>query len=249
MEEKKKSSLPIILAILGGAIIIGVFILVGIKMSSPKEEAKQEEVKKEDTQKEDTKEDIREPETDEEKEALGEAKAEIDQYWYSKKGLLEILSYDYDGAVAKYAVDNCGADFKEEALEAAEYWLDDEFDAYSEISLAKKLKKENGFTEEETEYAIENCGADFKEQALERAQMNAYYDCSKKDIEYDLTNESFTEDEIRYALDNIDVDFKTNAIMKAYDYADEGKGENEIRAYLKTDGFTDEEIEYAINNM
>ncbi len=66
---------------------------------------------------------------------------------------------DFSAEDVDYVVDNCGADWKQEALEVAEEYLDKHSDYYSDSDkLMRTLTTNDGFTEEEAAYAVENCG-------------------------------------------------------------------------------------------
>ena len=72
-----------------------------------------------------------------------------------------MLKYDgYTAEEAKYAADNCGADWSEQALSAAKSYL--RFTSFSYKGLIEMLKFD-GFTDEEAAYAADNCGADWLE--------------------------------------------------------------------------------------
>lgn len=66
---------------------------------------------------------------------------------------------DFSAEDVDYVVDNCGADWKQEALEVAEEKLAFNRDLYSDSDkLMRRLTTYEGFTEEEAAYAVENCG-------------------------------------------------------------------------------------------
>ncbi len=90
------------------------------------------------------------------KNALKKAKTYLEAMSFSKDGLikqLEFEKYSHDDAV--YAVDNCGADWKEQAVKKAKTYL--EIMAFSKEGLIKQLEFE-GFTNEQAVYAAEKNG-------------------------------------------------------------------------------------------
>ena len=88
-----------------------------------------------------------------EKMALASAKNYLSIKAFSREGLIEQLKFEgYSTDEATYAVDNCGADWKEQAAKAAKEYL--ELLPMSEQQLIDQLKFE-GFTEEEAIYGAE----------------------------------------------------------------------------------------------
>jgi hypothetical protein len=77
---------------------------------------------------------------------------------FSKKGLIEQLSSPvgegYSKADARFAANNVGADWKAEAVEAAENYL--EMTSFSEQGLIEQLSSSagEGFTVEQARYAV-----------------------------------------------------------------------------------------------
>ncbi len=87
-----------------------------------------------------------------EKNALESAKSYLSFTAFSKSGLIEQLEYEgYTYSEAKYAVDNCGADWYEQAALSAKRYLD--FTSFSRSGLIEQLEYE-GFTTEQAEYAV-----------------------------------------------------------------------------------------------
>lgn len=88
--------------------------------------------------------------------ALGSAKDYLAYGAFSKKGLVEQLEFEgYTKSEANYAVDNCGADWKEQAVKSAKEYLD--YSSFSRKGLIEQLKFE-GFTSEEAKYGAEQNG-------------------------------------------------------------------------------------------
>ena len=90
------------------------------------------------------------------------AKEYLDVMAYSKKGLIKQLSSSYGSqfteAEATYGVENCGANWYEQASRAAKEYLD--VMAYSRDELIRQLSSSYGsqFTYEEAVYGVEQNG-------------------------------------------------------------------------------------------
>ena len=115
----------------------------------------------------------------------------------------------YKGAdAAKYAVDHVDANWKKNALKAAEQYS--ETMHMSKKGIYDQLISEYGekFTKKQAQYAIDNIEADWKKNALESAK--SYRDnmnMSKSAIYSQLVSEygeQFTEEEAQYAIDHLD---------------------------------------------
>ena len=112
----------------------------------------------------------------------------------SYSGLIEILElYDCTNADAKYAADNCGADWSEQALGAAKFRVGtSSLFSYSYSGLIESLVLA-GFTEEQATYGADNCDADWNEQAAKSA---------KTLLRYQLGYEPFSRDGLIEALES-----------------------------------------------
>ncbi len=98
----------------------------------------------------------RAPVTMGEKNALKSAQFYLQHIAFSYTGLIEQLEsegYSHDEAV--YAVENCGADWDEQAAKAAEFYL--KYSAYSYTALIEQLEHD-GFTYEQAVYGVEANG-------------------------------------------------------------------------------------------
>jgi len=131
------------------------------------------------------------------KNALRKAKDYLNYSAFSYNGLIGQLEYEgFTTEEATYAVDNCGADWREQALKKAKDYLS--YSAFSYDGLIGQLEYE-GFTSEEAAYAVDNCGADWNEQAANKAK--AYLDImsySREDLINQLEYEGFTHDQAVY---------------------------------------------------
>lgn len=125
-------------------------------------------------------------------EILAEQPAEYSGY-FSYAGLVDwLVTYRYfTEDQARYAADNCGADWNEQALLQAR-WLTDDEDGmgYSQSTLADWLSYEPdmggyGFTQQEASLAAQNCNADWAEEAVKAVRNILKY-----------SDESYTKGEI-----------------------------------------------------
>lgn len=90
------------------------------------------------------------------KNALSMAKRYLDYTAFSYSGLIEQLEYEgYSTEEATYAVDNCGADWNEQAALKAQDYLD--YASFSRSGLIDQLLFE-GFTSEQAEYGVTAVG-------------------------------------------------------------------------------------------
>ena len=93
---------------------------------------------------------------------------------HSNQGLVDQLEYEgFSRAEAVYGVDNCGADWNEQAYQKALSYLD--FTSFSKEGLIEQLEFE-GFTHEQAVFGAEKCNMDLGGQALEKAR--SYLDFS-----------------------------------------------------------------------
>lgn len=89
-----------------------------------------------------------------EKMALASAKNYLRTMGFSKKGLINQLEFEgYTTEEATYAANNCGANWKEEAVRVAKNYL--KTMSFSKQGLIDQLEFE-GFTSEEAAYGVEN---------------------------------------------------------------------------------------------
>ena len=88
--------------------------------------------------------------------ALASAKYYLEYLTFSYDGLIGQLEYEgYTEEEATYAVDNCGADWNEQAAKSAKEFLD--FSSFSRTSLIEQLEYK-GFTHEQAVYGVEANG-------------------------------------------------------------------------------------------
>ena len=120
-------------------------------------------------------------------------------YHHSYSGLIEALVEEgYSQEDAAYGVDNCGADWNEQAVKAAKNWIEECDHHISYKSTIHYLAQIADFTLEQATYGADNCGIDWKKQAAELAiecekSGDTYFDV----IDY-LEYEGFTPEEVEY---------------------------------------------------
>lgn len=87
-----------------------------------------------------------------ERNALEKAHDYLDYSAFSYKGLIEQLEFEgFTKSEATYAVDNCGADWNEQAVKKARQYLD--YSSFSRSGLVDQLEFE-GFTHSQAEYGV-----------------------------------------------------------------------------------------------
>lgn len=90
------------------------------------------------------------------KNALDKAKSYLKYSAFSYIGLVDQLEYEgFSNKDATYAVDNCGADWNEQAAKKAKQYLD--YSSFSRSGLVDQLLYE-GFTNEQAEYGVTAVG-------------------------------------------------------------------------------------------
>ena len=120
---------------------------------------------------------------------------------HALSGQLQIEGFT--SAEADYAVDNCGADWNEQALLKAEEMVSDGSN-YSAMAVKEMLLSNYGYTGDEAEFAVQNCGADWNESALSAARSYMRMGYSVDEIAAILADDGYTSENILYALDNIE---------------------------------------------
>ena len=91
-----------------------------------------------------------------EKNALNTARSYLSSMAFSYTGLIKQLEYEgYSNSECTYAVDNCNADWNEQAAKCAKSYLNSM--SFSKSGLINQLKYE-GFTTEQAEYGAKSVG-------------------------------------------------------------------------------------------
>lgn len=133
--------------------------------------------------------------------ALASAESYIRHSAFSYSGLIHQLEYEgFSTSEATYGADNCGANWKEQAVKSAKSYIS--HSGFSESGLQHQLEYE-GFTEEEAIYGVDNCGADWYEQAVKSAKSYiSHSSFSRSELQHQLEYEGFTSDQASYGVDN-----------------------------------------------
>lgn len=88
--------------------------------------------------------------------ALASALSYLNYSAFSRRGLIEQLKFEgYSTSEAEYAVNNCGADWNEQAARSAKSYL--EYSSFSRQSLIEQLEYE-GFTHDQALYGVKKVG-------------------------------------------------------------------------------------------
>jgi ribosomal protein L37E len=132
--------------------------------------------------------------------ALAKAESYLNSSAFSYDGLVKQLEYSgFSSSEAKYAADNCGANWKEQALKEAKSYLDSS--AFSYTGLIKQLEY-SGFTSDEAKYGADHCGANWKEQASKKAASYLKIsDFTRSSLIKQLEYSGFTTEEAIYGVD------------------------------------------------
>lgn len=135
--------------------------------------------------------------------AGAEAKAEsyLNSSAFSYTGLIEQLEYEgFSESEARYGADNCGADWKLQAVKKAKSYLSSS--AFSYSGLKDQLLYE-GFTEDEAQYGVDNCNGDWDEQAIKKAKsyLRSSPDMSRSRLIEQLQYEGFTYEQAVYGVE------------------------------------------------
>lgn len=92
----------------------------------------------------------------EQRNALNRAWDYLDYTAFSYSGLVDQLEFEgYSTSTAKFAADNCGADWYQQAAKKAQAYLD--YTSFSRSGLISQLKYE-GFTQDQAEYGVKAVG-------------------------------------------------------------------------------------------
>ena len=135
-----------------------------------------------------------------EKNALETAKRYLSHSNFSHDGLVGQLEYEgYSLSEATFAVDNCGADWNEQAAGKALGYLS--YSNFSYNGLIEQLEYEE-FTHEQAVYGADSCGADWNEQAAGKAASYLQHSSfSRERLIEQLEYEGFTYEQAVYGVE------------------------------------------------
>ena len=120
---------------------------------------------------------------------------------FSRNDLIKQLEYEgFSNADSTWAVNHCGADWREQALGKAKSYL--RALAFSRTGLIGQLEYHH-FSSDEVSYAIENCGADWRQEAYEsaRSYLSSGWSRGRDRLVEQLEFEGFTNDQAVYGVD------------------------------------------------
>ena len=186
------------------------------------------------------------------KEALDKAKSYDKSLNLSYSAMeKKLLEEDFSEKAIKYALDNVGIDWKQNALEKAKEYA--KAPLISRKVIYEKLHYENGFKDPEVNYAIDNVDVDWKKAAIEKAKDYAKNNhLSSFNTASELQRENrFTPEEAKYAVENAGIDWNEVAL----EYAKRTKQEvpslekGDIRDSLEEAQFTQEQRQYAMDHL
>lgn len=135
--------------------------------------------------------------------ALSWAKKAISTFSYSREALIQMLSQEYPSEAVTYAVDNCGADWNEQAVNQAKIYIS--MMGYSYIDLVDALEIAEKFTHEQAVFGADNCGADWNKQAVwvaESILLGESKQFSKDELIEQLKKRGFTHEQAVYGVEH-----------------------------------------------
>lgn len=142
-------------------------------------------------------------------EALHYANSIIKNHDFSRLLLLDSLNDDfsYIESDVRYALDNCTANWKQEAIDRTKWLLDQEF-GMSYVRLVESLKLRL-FTDEDIEYALANLTIDWVAEAEEASHdiLNTG-GLSRQEVIRNLVLRKFSTEQALSAVERLDVDWE-----------------------------------------
>jgi hypothetical protein len=185
---------------------------------------------------------------------LSRAKWRIEDGAVSRARLLEFMTFDFHNTEEDlvYAVDNCGADWNQEAVETLEQLLYGPHSSGTSYTYAVQYMKEVYFTDEQIEYAFHALGEiDWEEQMRKKSKMYLedaacgaspfYLLCrlvDSHDFDYNMA-----VDYVDSLRDEIDWDAQAYRMVKYF--SPHQKTREEVLWALAVNGFTKEQAEKA----
>ena len=172
------------------------------------------------------------------------SKSALENKPYSRVGLINYFypRWPFIEADVLYGVDNCGADWNEQAIRYVQNELDKQYGC-NYISLVKGMKRE-GFTNENIEYALTHITIDWVAEAekniASRLESNCY---SEYWLLYNMiVNGEYVDADLFAAISNMDIDWAAEAEETVV--ASLAKGSYSRQALIETlvngDGFAED---------
>ena len=166
----------------------------------------------------------------------------------SREEMISRLEDDgYDSKDAKFVVDSCKIDWKQNALKMAQACRD--YSSYSHEGLIDYLEYEK-FTLDEVRFAMDNCKIDWNEQAVKSMNKHLSYGYqSKQELMDMLAYEKFTDSEIQHAMKKCTANWKEQALKAASYYLEYSPYSYQgLLDQLEYEKFTTSEATYAVEN-
>lgn len=175
--------------------------------------------------------------------AADSARLMLEQGPISHDALVEALEQQgYDSYDAVVAADDCGADWDQQAADAARSAMSEQ--ALSKGALRDELVRHK-FTDSQIDAATSSL--DFRQLASRRSQeLLLDRPLSKSTLRQALVSEGFSESEADYATGH-GIDWEEQAAQDAYNYRSQGVEDvMQLRDLLTGDGFSKQEIDAAL---
>ena len=193
--------------------------------------------------------------SDEMKNALGRAKVCVAAVPMSGSRLGEqLLQEGFSADAVQYAVQNCGAVWTEEALEAAENMAAES--SFSRQAIRSRLEGDLKFSAQECDYAMQQLAADWNAQAVRAVSYYLNESPRSRAVIQKLLIDAgkFTESEAAYGTEHAAVDWKEQAAACLRSHLEQNPelqltGKEAFGALVRGDLFTEEEAQYALNAL
>lgn len=187
----------------------------------------------------------------------------LDRFPFSEKELEEdLLEEGFSPKEAKYALDNCGADWYKNALKSTMYYMDTvqttdqdmlmywlTFHKFEETDAQRAIQ----YATDPAHYTELFCSEEWLEKKRQDADMDiAYYTFddqfafSESGLLKQLIEDGYTEEMAKEAIEGSIVDWNEQAVKAAKKYLYTPSPEDELYDHLLKLGFTKEQANYAI---
>lgn len=184
--------------------------------------------------------------TKEDQDAIVDAKKYLEEKPYSNEELFQQLRRRYSYESTNVAMENCGADWKEQAVRQAELLAKDANNAYSQTALKAALEG-HMYTVDEVDYALENAKVDYQQQAVKAVQaLLGTTGYCEKEIVNKLTGKiGFTEEDVQAAIEQLNINWANEAKLRV-EHDDYTGGKESMITVLTFWGFSKEDAEAGI---
>lgn len=154
----------------------------------------------------------------------------------------------YSEEETNYAMQNCSINWKQEALEWANYAIKEDNGGTEKFVGKSSLEgelKDNGYSTDEISYAVSNCNVNWKQDALNCANDFMSKGNDPIYLEGHLLENGYTAGEVTYAMNNININEFALKYAQRYGI---GNTRKHVVNCLITAGFTQEQAEYGADN-